>query len=148
MKLARVLRYLNRTKELTLQLRGTSALHISAYIDASYGTHGDFKSHSGIFISIGKGPIYCSSSKQKLNSKSSTEAEMIAVSDGLNHVLWLRNLLCEQGYVLPPATVFQDNMSAISLFKSGKSQSSIRTRHIGIRFFFVKDRMESKEIRV
>ena len=60
---------------------------------------------------------------------------MIAVSDGLNHVLWLRNLLQAQ-----------DNMSAISFFKTGKSQSSTRTRHVVIRFYFVEDRKEAKEI--
>ena len=54
-----------------------------------------------------------------LNSKSSLEAEMIAVSDGLNHVLWLRNFLEDQGYKMPPAKVFQDNMSAIRLFQTG-----------------------------
>jgi len=147
-KLNRVLKYLNGTRDLALYLSGSNVLNISAYIDASYATHSDYKSHSGVCISLGRGPIYCSSSKQKLNSKSSTEAEMIAVSDGLNHVLWLRNLLENQGYSLPPSVVFQDNMSAISLFKTGKSQSSTRTRHIAIRFYFVKDRIESKEIRV
>ena len=147
-KLNRVLKYLNGTKELVLYLSGNNILNITAYIDASYGTHNDYKSHTGIFISIGRGPIYCSSSKQKLNSKSSTEAEMIAVSDGLNHVIWLRNLLEAQGYTLPPSIIFQDNMSAISLLKTGKSQSSTRTRHIAIRFFFIKDRIESREISV
>ena len=73
---------------------------------------------------------------------------MIAVSDGLNHVIWLRNLLEAQGYALPPSTIFQDNMSAISLFRSGKSQSSTRTRHIAIRFYFVKDRIDAQEIAI
>ena len=145
-KLNRVLKYINGTKELSLYISANNVLNISAYIDASYGTHNDYKSHSGVLIRVGRGPIYCSSSKQKLNSKSSTESEMIAVSDGLNHVLWLRNLLQAQGYNLPPSTIFQDNMSAISLFKTGKCQSSTRTRHIAIRFYFVKDRIEAKEI--
>ena len=147
-KMNRVLKYINGTKELSLYISANNVLNISAYIDASYGTHHDYKSHSGVLISVGRGPIYCSSSKQKLNSKSSTESEMIAVSDGMNHVLWLRNLLQAQGYNLPPSTIFQDNMSAISLFKTGKSQSSTRTRHIAIRFYFVKDRIDAKEIAI
>ena len=73
---------------------------------------------------------------------------MIAVSDGLNHVLWLRNFLIAQGYKLNESNIFQDNQSAISLFKTGKSQSSTRTRHIAIRFYFVKDRVDKGEIRV
>ena len=147
-KLMRVLKYLNATKDLVLHLRGDDFLCICAYIDASFAVHDDYKSHSGVFVSIGMGPIFVKSSKQRLNSKSSTEAEMIAVSDGLNHVLWIRNYLCDQGYKLPAAKIFQDNMSAIALFKTGKSASSMRTRHIAIRFYFVKDRMDSGEVEV
>ena len=39
-------------------------------------------------------------------------------------------------------------MSAIALYKNGKSSSSTRTRHIAIRFYYIKDRMESKEVTV
>jgi len=49
---------------------------------------------------------------------------------------------------MPPAKVFQDNMSAIRLFQTGKCSSSLRTRHIAIRFYFVKDRMDRGEIAV
>jgi len=147
-KLVRALKYLNGTKLLGLSLKGEDVVSVCAYMDASYGVHDDFKSHSGVFVSLGVGPIFTKSSKQKLNSKSSTEAEMIAVSDGLNHVLWLRNFLEDQGYRLPPARIFQDNMSAIRLFQTGKCSSSTRTRHIAIRFYFVKDRIDSGEVAV
>ena len=46
-----------------------------------------------------------------------------------------------------PATVYQDNMSTIASVKNGKSNSD-RTRHIAIRFFFISDRVTSKEINV
>jgi len=147
-KLMRVLKYLHGTRDLDLQLSADKHINISAYIDASYAIHSDFKSHSGIYVSMGRGPIYCNSSKQRINSKSSTEAEMIAVSDGLNHVLWLRNFLIAQGYKLNESNIVQNNQSAILLFKTGKSQSSTRTRHIAIRFYFVKDRVDKGEIRV
>jgi len=127
-KLTRVLKYLNATKDLVLHLRGDDFLSICAYIDASFAVHDDYKSHSGVFVSIGMWPIFVKSLKQRLNRKSSTKTEMmIAIRDGLNHVLWIRNYLCDQGYKLPAAKIFQDNMSAIALFKTGKSASSIRT---------------------
>ena len=91
---------------------------------------------------------YAQSKKQKLNSRSSTEAEIIAVSDGLTLIIWFRNLLLAQGYKLPPATVFQDNQSVIALYKNGKGSSSTRTRHIALKIFFVGDRMDKKEIAV
>jgi len=71
---------------------------------------------------------------------------MIAVSDGLNYFLWLRNFVEDQGYALPPAKFFQGNMSAITLIQTGKSGSSLRTRHIAVRFYFIKDRIESREV--
>ena len=146
-KLERMIRYLRGTKDLKLTLRMNFPINIIASIDASYGIHSDMKSHSGVMITIGSGAIFAMSTKQKLNSKSSTEAELIAVSDGLNQVLWTRNFIIEQGYSLNPAKVYQDNKSTIHLMKDGQS-NSVKTRHIAIRFFFVKDRVESKEINI
>jgi len=76
---------------------------VCAYIDASYAVHDDSKSHSGVMISLGVGTLLARSTKQKHNSKSSPEAAIIAVSHGLNHVLWLRNFLEDQRYRMPMA---------------------------------------------
>jgi hypothetical protein len=103
------------------------------------------RSHTGTVIGIGCGPIYCKSAKQRLNSKSSTEAELIGLSDSTGQVVWTRNFLLEQGYGVGAAKIYQDNLSTMALVKSGKSNSE-RTRHIAIRFFFVADRVQAKEI--
>jgi hypothetical protein len=94
---------------------------------------------------LGKGAFYVQSSKQKIVSKSSTESELIAVSDGLSEVIWARNFLLNQGVRLGPAVVYQDNKSTMALMAKGRSTSS-RTKHINIRYFFVKDRVESGEV--
>jgi hypothetical protein len=52
-----------------------------------------------------------------------------------------------QGYKVGPATVYEDNQSAIKLAENGRSNSS-RTRHIAIRYFFVSDRIKAGEIKV
>ena len=116
-------------------------------MDASYGVHADLKSHTGCVIRIGRGPVYSKSTGQKLNTKSSTEAELVALSDSTNQIVWTRGFLEEQGYKMGPATVYQDNMSTIALVKNGKSNSD-RTRHMAIRFFFVADRVASDEIKL
>jgi hypothetical protein len=105
------------------------------------------KSHTGCVIGLGKGPIFGKSTTQKLNCKSSTEAELIGLSDSTNQVIWTRNFLIEQGFDIGPATIYQDNQSTIALVKNGKSNSE-RTRHIAIRFFFVSDRVKSNEIKI
>ena len=80
MKLKRVLRYLQATLDhelvLKIDVNERGEIPINVYIDASYATHSDCKSHSGVFITIGEGPILAKSSKQKCVSKSSTEAEL------------------------------------------------------------------------
>jgi histone deacetylase 1/2 len=144
-KLDRVLKYLCGTQDLGIVIEASSTVQVLAYVDASFGIHSDLKSHTGTLISLGYGPVLVKSSKQKLVSKSSTEAELIGVSDALSYVLWARNFLEGQGYTMAPAKLYQDNTSAIQLEVNGKS-SSERTRHVAIRFFFVKDRVESGEI--
>jgi hypothetical protein len=98
-------------------------------------------------ITLGAGPVYVKSCKQKLVSKSSTEAELIGLSDSVSQVIWTREFLIAQGYALDAATVYQDNKSTIALAEKGHS-SSERTRHISIRYFFIKDRINAGEIRV
>ena len=146
-KLKRAIQYLRKTNNLGMVLEGSDTIGILAFVDASYGVHSDMKSHSGCVIGIGRGPVYAKSGGQKLNTKSSTEAELIALSDSATQIIWTRNFLLEQGYSLGPAIVYQDNLSKVALVKNGKSNSE-RTRHIAIRYFFISDRVASKEISI
>ena len=97
---------------------------------------------------LGKGVIYGTSTRQKLNSKSSTEAELIGVSDVMSQILWTMYIMAAQGYPLEDNVVYQDNQSAMLLEKNGSGSSSKRTRHINIRYFFVTDRIKEGEMRV
>ena len=58
-----------------------------AVIDASYGVHEDCKSHSGVLLTLGGAFKYAFSRKQRINAKSSCEAELVSVSDGTNSIL-------------------------------------------------------------
>jgi hypothetical protein len=86
--------------------------------------------------------------KQWLNTKSSTEAELVGVDDGMPLVVWTRNFITAQGYKVKDNIVYQDNQSAILLEKNGRASSGRRTRHIDIRYFFVTDRVKQKELRI
>ena len=146
-KLLRALGYLNATQDLFLTLSPGHSISIVAYIDASHAVHPDAKGHTGATISIGQGAILCKSSKQKLVSKSSTESELIACSDFVSSIIAIRNLLLELGFIVPPATIFQDNMSTLKLIELGRPASE-RTKHVAVRFFFIKDRVDAKEIQL
>jgi hypothetical protein len=137
-KLTRVLKYLKSTNSIGITLEPDHDLTVKASIDASYGVHQDRKSHSGTVICIGKGPIYCRSTKQRSVSKSSTEAELLALSDGASQVIWINNFLRYLHYKTGPAIIQQDNKSTIALIKNGTS-SSERSRHIEIKHFWVNE---------
>jgi hypothetical protein len=144
-KLERVLRYLNGTKEFGMVLESDKDVHLLVYVDASYGVHADGKSHTGVTISLGRGTVHVRSSKQKIVTKSSTEAELVGLTDSLGQSIWTRDFLGGQGYTMGPADVFQDNLSTMALAAKGRSTSD-RTRHIHVRYFFVKDRVDSGEV--
>jgi len=146
-KLDRTLKYLNATKDYALVIRPADGFHVHAWVDASYAVHTDYKSHTGVAIGIGGGVTYAKSTVQKLNTKSSTEAEIVGVSDASGHIIWTRDFLTFQGYDVGPATLHQDNQSAMALINKGYSTSD-KTRHINIRFFFIKDRVDSGEVKV
>ena len=134
-KLRRVLQYLKGTLQLRLTLGADSMSVLKTWIDASYAPHPDMRNHTGGCSSFGTGVVLSRSSKQKLNAKSSTEAELIGVSDVLPYNLWTLYFLQSQGYNLDDNTVFQDNESAIRLEKNGRRSAGIKSRHINIRFF-------------
>jgi len=146
-KLLRVLGYLNGTKDLVLTLKAgpNPDLCVHCYIDSSYATHPDCKSHSGVVISLGCGAIYAKSSRQKLVTKSSTEAELVALANGLEEALALNMFLKHQGYDMPPIKVLQDNQSTMLLATEGYKRSS-RTKHMQVRYFWTRDLIKRQEI--
>ena len=89
-------------------------------------------------VTLGEGCIISSSKVQKLNSKSSTEAEIIAVSDGMNIPLWLADFIFHQGYKKQSVRLEQDNQSCITLLTKGRSTAET-TRFIEIRKFWISD---------
>jgi hypothetical protein len=147
-KLGRVIKYLRGMPDLALTLEADNTHVVKWWIDSSFGVHRDMRSHTGGTMSLGKGSVYSTSTRQKLNTKSSTEAELVGVDDVMPLVLWTRYFLEAQGYEVRENKVFQDNKSAILLEENGRRSSSRRTRHINIRYFFVTDRIQAKELTV
>jgi hypothetical protein len=98
-KLTKVMQYIRNTKNMTLTIEPDD--EAKWWVDSLYAVHPDMKSHTGIYMTLGKGATYTASCKQKLNTKSSTEAELVAVDDPMGHVLWTRHFLTAQGHHVP-----------------------------------------------
>jgi len=146
LKVKRLLRYINGTINLPLILRVFSMSVIKWWIDASFAVHADCRGHTGGAMSLGKGCVTSATRKQKINTRSSTEAELVGVDDLMPQMLWTRYFIEEQGFAVEECVLNQDNLSAMLLEKNGKESSTKRTKHIRVRYYFIKDRIQSGDI--
>ena len=110
-KLQRLVRYIHGIRDSGVLLRpGAGGISVRLFVDASYGVHSDGRSHTGSCVVIGDvGAVHCRSSKQLIVTKSSTEAELVGLSDSANQGIFVRTFLIAQGYKMEPVTIYQDN---------------------------------------
>jgi hypothetical protein len=140
-KLKRLLEYVRGTMELTYTLGADNLLSYRIWVDAAFAVHPDMRSHTGGVLSFGIGGLICKSSRQNLNTKSLTKAELVGASDYLPNALWAKWFLqAQEGYDIKNIFFEQDNEAAIRLETNRKMSSSSKTRHVAIRYFFIKDR--------
>ena len=143
----RLLGYIYKVSNRGVTLKVGDTMRVSAYIDAAYGVHtSSGKSHTGCVIVIGDaGPVFSKSAKQKIVTKSSTEAELVGLSDTASPAIHMHHFLAAQGYKMGPVVIYQDNMSCMALVKRGQPGSE-RSRHIGIRYFWVCERVSDGQV--
>ncbi|CAI7901312.1 unnamed protein product [Closterium sp. NIES-53] len=121
----------------------TTMPELIGYVDADHaGDSDNRRSRTGyIYRHEPIGPISWQSSKQELVALSSAEAEYIALCSATKEGLYLRELLEEAKLAqLPRFSLFCDNQSAIRV--ANKNGFANRTKHIALRYFFVKDEIE------
>ena len=145
-KLKRLLEYLYGTYDLPLILGADDIQTMYTFVDASFAVHDDMKSHTGGVITFGRGGIACKSTKQKVVTKSSTEAELVGASEYLPSAIWVQYFLQVQGFPHRHSYFEQDNQSAMRLERNGRASASQRSRHINIRYFFITDRLDTDNI--
>ena len=99
-------------------------------------------------MTLGRGAVMLLSRKQKVNTRSSTETELVGVDDAIGSVLWSLYFMQAQGLDMRCARIYQDNNSAILLEVNGRQSSTKRTKHIKTKYFFVKDKIDQGEIEI
>ena len=119
---------------------GEDGPKLEAYIDASHATHADRKGHTGAMITLGRGAIYASSTKQKTISRSSFEAEVNAASFTGSTVISLVRLMEELGYDVKPTTIYQDNEGTASVLRSGRL-SGRNSKHIDVHALWLSEKV-------
>ena len=148
-KLRRVLEYIKGSLDDEYIIGCDDFAKMRTWVDAAFAVHPDMMSHTGGVISFGRGGMICKSMKHKSNVKSLTEAETVGASDYLPHTLWVMMFLEAQGYpVLESYSLEQDNESAIKMETNGRLSAGSRSRHINIRYFWIKDRVKDANITI
>ena len=121
-KLLRLSIHFQTTKHLFLTLEASNSSIVKWWADAAFAGHPNMKSHTGATMTMGKGAIQAISTKQKINTKSSTEAELAAADDTLFHLLQTKHFPEAQSHPSQQTILHQDNTSAILLeHNSGSS---------------------------
>ncbi|CAN0444816.1 unnamed protein product, partial [Ectocarpus fasciculatus] len=115
------------------------------YIDASWATHDDGHGRTGIVIMIADCAVASWTSKQKMVTRSSTESEIVALSDGITQVMWFKLWMGEEGHSVAPIKVYQDNEAVLKLMRSPR-RTNQRTKHLDVRFFYARDLEKARDI--
>ena len=140
----RILRYLKGTVNLGLWYPKNSGFGLVGYSDSDFaGCRMDRKSTSGSAHFLGDKLVCWSSKKQNCVSQSSAEAEYVAAASCCSQTLWIRSQLRDFGFALNHIPLYYDSQSAIAIASNLVHHS--RTKHIDLRYHFLKDQVE-KEI--
>jgi hypothetical protein len=147
-KLKRMMEFLWTTRNDVLKLSVDDLSTIQWYLDAAFAVHPDMKSHTGSNMTLGRGCIVSICTKQKTNSRSSTEAELISLDDILSKVLWTRRFIEAQGIKVTMNVIYRDNTSSMKLEEGGRQSCGKRTRHFDIKYFYITDLIKRKEVSI
>ena len=126
-------------------------------ISASFTVQNDMWNYKGAMLTFRRRAVFSLLNKQKVNSISSTVAEIIDVDDAMNFVMRVTLFVKQQFLNLSiksiikklgtqPSVLQQDNTSSIWLEANRKRSSTKRTWHINVRYFYITDKIKSRDV--
>ena len=83
-----MLQFLKQTVKDKLTLRTDGSRCLKCHCNVAFALHDDFRSHTGSTFSMGKGAITSLSRKQGMNTRSSTEVEVVATDEIICPMMW------------------------------------------------------------
>jgi hypothetical protein len=138
-KLVRMMNFIHATSDDVAIYQINKMNSVQWSLDASFAVHPDMRSHTGATMTMGKGVLQSVSTKQKINTRSSTEAELVSFDDIAAKPIWTKLFLEAQGYPVKENVISRDNQSTMKLELNGKFSSGKRTRHFHIKYFYITD---------
>ncbi|GJR67682.1 hypothetical protein Tco_0013747 [Tanacetum coccineum] len=137
----RIFRYLIQSYNMGLWYPKDFRFEIIAYSNADHtGCKDDCKSASGGLQFLGEKLVSWSFKKQDCIAMSTSEAEYVSLSACCAQVIWMRAQLLDYGYKYNKIPIYYDSKSAIAISCNPVKHS--RTKHINIRYHFIKEHVE------
>jgi hypothetical protein len=143
-----VLRYIHRTINYGLRYTASSDIQLHVFTDSDWaGSAEDRKSTSGMCFNLGSTMISWGSRKHKSVALSTTEAEYITACEACTKAIWLRNLISDLFDQISYSTIIHcDNKSSIRL--SEHPMFHERSKHIEIKYYFIRDKVQEGEVKL
>ncbi|OXA41630.1 Copia protein [Folsomia candida] len=144
-----VVRYLVTTSTHAISYPRGVQLTMNGFSDADYASDKQqLRSTTGVIFMLNDSPLSWISRRQSLVAQSASESEYVALAVACKEGIWLRNILCklkvlEWNY---PFTIFTDSQSAMAL--ANKPELSERTKHISVRWHFIRWLLETNQLKV
>ena len=141
----RIFRYLKSCPSACLTYVKEAAVSIVAYSDSDWGSDSNSRrSKSGYVVLVAGGAVVWQTKTQRSVALSSCEAEYYAMTEAIKELLWLTNMLTEIKVKFETPVLYVDNQGAIALAQNPVNHQ--RTKHIDIRFHFIRDAIRSGKI--
>jgi hypothetical protein len=145
----KVLRYLQGTKNIMRTYRKFNELKFVGYVGANFAGGDLRKSTSGYIFTLAGGAISWKSSKQTITASSTMRAEFLSCYMAVGQAVWLKMFvpgLRVVDSILRPLIIYCDNKSTV--FFSSDNKSSDAAKHIDIKYFVVKDRVQDQTVEI
>lgn len=137
----RIIRYLSGTVNCGLWYSKSDNCSLVGFSDSDWaGCTDDRKSTSGCCVFVGDNLVSWFSKKQACVSISTAEAEYVSAAACASQLMWLKQMMNDYGIVTEKMKIMCDNQSAIQISKNPVMHS--RTKHIDIKYHFLKDLVE------
>nr|GEX97724.1 copia protein [Tanacetum cinerariifolium] len=137
----RIFYYLRGTVNTGLWYMKNSGFELTGFLDADYtGCKDTFKSTFGGAQLLGKKLVSWSLKKQDCTALSTAKAEYVSLSACCAQVLWIRTQLMDYGFHFNKIPIYCDSKSAIAISCNPVQHS--RTKHVAVRFYFIKEHIE------
>lgn len=149
--LKRLFRYLSGTTNLALEYKfgvKHNNFELVGFSDADWaGDRATRKSTTGYCFTLGGALISWKTSAQTCIALSTAEAELVALTKTAQHAIWLQRLANNLGFDIRPLTIYEDNEATIAIVKSDPKFNE-RTKHIEIKYFFVREKIAGGDLEV